>query len=418
MLVWSTSGDESALVRAIRSPHSGVPHDVAAAYATIAARSGPLLDAIARDRLALPFDERAAVFAFAQHAHALRALAEQPDTQSVRAHVIERFSIREPGEHAQSIPFTNDALAFASAEEVEAPRGVRARQTHFSASSLNAYADCARKWYYRYVCGAVEDRGSSASTYGTAFHAALEDFHGTFARPTPDDEAEMRERIIEDVTWAFERFRADFGSALEVELHKRRAQRTAQRYIDWILAEARRAPFTVIGRELPINLDLDGFSFIGFIDRLDREDRTGAIAIFDYKTGTIATSANEYREKVARFADFQLPLYYWARTAQGDRVSRLALIPLKDALLDVEPIALEIVTVASAPAGRKETARGTISIAELERARTRMIEICRELTAGTIERFAVTNDASACRYCAYVNACARRPHGERERFGR
>ena len=62
--------------------------------------------------------------------------------------------------------------------------GVRARQTHFSASALNAYAECARKWYYRYVCAAVEDAPSSASTYGTAFHAALEDFHGEFPQPT------------------------------------------------------------------------------------------------------------------------------------------------------------------------------------------------------------------------------------------
>ena len=81
----------------------------------------------------------------------------------------------------------------------------------------------------------------------------------------------------------------------------------------------------MIGREIPVNLDLDGFDFVGFIDRLDRDDRTGAVSIFDYKTGSIATSAAEYREEVRRFADFQLPFYYWARTAAGDRVSRLAL---------------------------------------------------------------------------------------------
>ena len=85
-----------------------------------------------------------------------------------------------------------------------------------------------------------------------------------------------------------------------------------------------------------------GRAFVGFIDRLDRDERTGDIGVVDYKTGSIATSAAEYGEKVRRFRDFQLPFYYWARTAAGDRVTKLVLIPLKDALLDVRPVVLEV----------------------------------------------------------------------------
>jgi hypothetical protein len=47
-----------------------------------------------------------------------------------------------------------------------------------------------------------------------------------------------------------------------------------------------------------------------------------------------------------------------------------------------------------------------------------MIDICGELTGGNLERFPVTRDASACVYCVYRDACAERPAGERERFGR
>ena len=39
------------------------------------------------------------------------------------------------------------------APEPQAP--VTARRATFSASSLNAFAECERKWFYRYVCGAV-----------------------------------------------------------------------------------------------------------------------------------------------------------------------------------------------------------------------------------------------------------------------
>jgi RecB family exonuclease len=390
--------DEASLIAALRSPHSDVPHDIAAAYATAAARTGSLVDAIERGVIPVPSSDRDALLHFIDRAEEIAQIAP-----------------------VESADFSDDGAPFSLADAATPdPRGgVRARQTHFSASALNAYADCARKWYYRYVCSAVEDAPSSASTYGTAVHAALEDFHEEFPQPRAADEAAMRAKIAGYVTWAFERYRAQIETAVEFELQKRRAQRTAQRYVDWLLAEAARNPFTVIGREIGVNLDLEGFDFVGFIDRLDRDDRTGAVSIFDYKTGSIATSAAEYRDAVRSFTDFQLPFYYWAQTAAGERVYRLALIPLKDSLLDVVPISLEVVPVAANGNGRRnDSPNGTIAVTDLERARTRMIEICRELTSGSLERFAVTTDPSACTYCAYRDACADRPHDEREKFGR
>jgi RecB family exonuclease len=403
---WIETGDDALLIRALRSPCSGVPHDTAAAYAVLAQRIPPLLDAISRGRLAVPSEERDALLRFSERVRSL-----EPQSNILAVFEIEPVPAA-PAQH-------NDApFALAAAASPDEASGVRARQTHFSASALNAYAECARKWYYRYVCAAVEDAPSSASTYGTAFHAALEDFHAEYPHPDPGDEAAMRTSVAQYVTWAFERYREQFDTAIELELQKRRAQRTAQRYIDWIVAEAKRAPFTVIGREIPVSLDLDGFAFVGFIDRLDRDDRTGTVSIFDYKTGSIATSAAEYREKVRRFSDFQLPFYYWAQTALGERVFRLALIPLKDALLDVQPISLEVVMMPGPEPRRSDAPTGTISVADLERARARMIEICRELTGGGLERFQVAKSPEACVYCAYRNACADRPHDERERFGR
>jgi RecB family exonuclease len=403
---WFATGDEAPLIRALRSPCSGVPHDTAAAYATAATREPPLLDAIARGLLAVPTAERDALLRFSERANAV-----DRNTDIYKLFGLEPTADRE-------ITNDNSALDLAGAQAPDEAAGVRARQTHFSASALNAYTECARKWYYRYVCAAVEDAPSSASVYGTAVHAALEDFHGEFPQPNAHEEAQMRSRIASNINWAFERFRDQFETAVEFELQRRRALRTAQRYVDWLLAEAARGPFTVIGREIPINLELDGFDFVGFIDRLDRNDLTGTVSIFDYKTGSIATSAAEYRDEVRRFQDFQLPFYYWARTAAGDRVARLALIPLKDSLLDVVPISLEVVQVAGSEGKRNGAASGTITVADLERARARMIEICRELSSGSLERFPVTTKPDACAYCAYRDACADRPHDERERFGR
>jgi RecB family exonuclease len=411
---WRKTGDEAFLLRLIRSSCSGVPHDVGAAYATLAGRTGDLLGAIDRGRLALPPPERDSVLLFVRRSRLVRALPEDLPEDTLRNAIGSTFVLRQAqddkpfdGVYPERSRGTQDdmerEIELAEPVELEEAGGVPRWQKHFSASALNAYTECARKWFYRYACAAVEDPGSSASAYGTAFHLALEDFHGDFPRPRGADRLAMRNRVRECVTWAFERNRDGFETRVEFELQVRRAQRTAQRYVDWLLVQELEAPFEVLGREVSAELDLDGRAFVGFIDRLDRDERTGNVGVVDYKTGSIATSAAEYCEKVRRFRDFQLPFYYWARTAAGDRVSKLVLIPLKDALLDVRPVVLEV--------GK------TIKLDDLERSREKMIELSTHLASGEIRRFEPTKNAAACTYCAYQTACANKPPAEAQRFG-
>ncbi len=301
--------------------------------------------------------------------------------------------------------------------EPEEPRIVKRRKAHFSASSLGTFAECERRWYYRYVCAAVEDRGSSASFYGTAFHWALERFHEDVPRADAAPVEVLERKLEAHLGTAFERFRSGFETNVEFELQRRRAKRTGRRYVAWFVERARAHPFSVIGTETSVELELDGYNFIGYIDRLDRDDATSAVTVVDYKTGSIAETADRYREKVARFLDFQLPFYYWARTNAGDRVTRLSLVPLKDASRDVAPIELEVVPFAG-PRGYGGGAVGTIGIDELERARKKMVEIAASLADGPLERFPVTSDPEACTYCSYRLACRERPTRLEDRFGR
>jgi RecB family exonuclease len=315
-------------------------------------------------------------------------------------------------------PAVTFAAEPAAVVEPEPAIPVTSKRATFSASSLNAFAECERKWYYRYVCAAVEDRGSSASFYGIAFHAALEDFHRTHTRFDGVDAAMLGAFLDYCVVAAFDRHRTRFDAPIEFELQKRRARRTAKRYLAWLLERARIAPFEVVGCEVPTEVDLGGFAFVGFIDRLDKDDATGTITVVDYKTGAIAKRASEYLAEVLAFEEFQLPFYYWARTAAGDVVSRLALVPLKDALLDVAPVELNVVAQARPPARGRDGASGTIAVAELEKARAEMISVARRLATPTIDSYAVASDPDACRYCSYKDACRDRPAVGEERFGR
>lgn len=400
----------------LRSPFSGVPHEFGSAYAALAQREGSLLELIARERLAAGGETRDALLAFTAALREIAQLSATEEPERLRA-IGRHFGLPEPPDGSAEQTSTNGEFSLRERIAPEAGAGVRTHNPRFSASQLNTYVECSRKWFFRYLCAAVEDKGSSASFYGTAFHAALENLHEEYPKPGEADAAEMDRKLQGYVNAAFDVFSAKFETPVELELQRRRARRTAHKYVEWLVAQARRAPFTVIGCELSAELQIEGFDFIGYIDRLDRDDRTGAVSVIDYKTGSIATTAADYREKVRQFKDFQLPFYYWARTEEGDRVSRLALVPLKDALLDVRPISLEVVPV-SAEVARSQSTTGVIPIGELERARTRMVEICRELTSGSLTAFPVTDDPAACTYCAYTAACPNRPYPVEERFGR
>jgi len=472
---YASGGNESDARRALVSPYSGVPNVDARALCVAAGERRTVAEEIAAERVPLPHEVSIAARRFA------RLLADVRDAYraqgaAVREHLTtielglaaleldaaERTTLGALAELASALDAARaagtpwearelltalDRLASpqpqrtlqepqelqeppdprtANAPHVpkalrshppETPWVVKRRRGHFSASSLGAFAECERRWYYRYVCAAVEDRGSSASFYGTAFHWALERFHQEFPR-ADGAPLELLERKLDSyLATSFERFRSGFETTVEYELQRRRAKRTGRRYVAWFVERARAHPFAVIGTEEAVNLELDGYTFIGYIDRLDRDDATAAVTVVDYKTGSIAESAHEYRAKVADFLDFQLPFYYWARTAAGDRVTRLALVPLKDSARDVRPIELEVVPVA-APRSYSDSATGTIGIIELERARAKMIELAALLADGPLVRFPATDDPDACRYCAYQIACRERPLPREDRFGR
>jgi RecB family exonuclease len=457
---YAATTDERDLRRALCSPFSGVSNVDARALCTVAGERRGVAQTIERERVVLDrpsalatrrfvramseierayraqgatATEHVATMRLAFGLDAMGAAAEGATLCAIAGLALRLDAERQPGHPWDATAFADalESLAVASgatkgrpsalvplpAREPEARHVVKRRRGHFSASSLGAFAECERRWYYRYVCSAVEDRGSSASFYGTAFHWALERFHGEFPRADAADPGLLERKLDAYLGTSFERYRSGFETNVEYELQRRRAKRTGRRYLTWFLARARAHPFAVIGTEATVELELDGYTFIGYIDRLDRDDETGAVTVVDYKTGTIAQSAQEYRDKVARFIDFQLPFYYWARTAAGDRVTRLALVPLKDASRDVEPVELEVVPV-GAPRSYSDATVGTIGLDELERARVRMIEIAAELADGPIERFSVTEDPGACIYCAYKIACRDRPLPREDRFGR
>ncbi|MDQ2908638.1 MAG: PD-(D/E)XK nuclease family protein [Candidatus Eremiobacteraeota bacterium] len=460
LVAYAPQNSDDAARRALRSPYSGLPNADAAALCVAAGERRTVEATIAADRVPLSHESTLTARRFGRTLHDLgTSYRAQGATACEYLRTIEiGYRFREQLDERESATFASlvelagaldaqrpagdsfDAATLSRAleraaegaqraaapqpqrrpfapREPEEPQNVPRRTKHLSASSLGTFAECERRWFYRYVCAAVEDRGSSASFYGTAFHSALERFHEEFPRADAAPREVLERKLDGHLNSSFEHHRVNFATNVEFELQRRRALRTGRRYLTWFIERFRAHPFSVIGTEAAVELELDGYQFIGYIDRLDRDDRSGNVTVVDYKTGTIADSAERYRDKVARFIDFQLPFYYFARTAAGDTVSRLALVPLKDAIREVEPIELEVVAV-SAPRSYSEATTGTIGIDELEHARVKMTELAALLVDGPLERFKPTDDAAACAYCAYATACRERPQRQEDRFGR
>jgi RecB family exonuclease len=453
-IAYAASPDDGAAAHLIDQPYAGIARMDARACIVIGGEQG-VRHAIAHARLPLSHAAQHAARQFLQaletlvDAYAARTTA-QAFLQTVagafalheRLNTEERATLKALEQEASRLDQTGawDAQALTQAftryahavretprertepthplalHDPEPPQAVSRRRMHFSASSLGMFAECERRWFYRYVCAAIEDKGSAAALYGTAFHWALERFHEQFPRADAAPAEELRRALDGWVGNAFQRFRPAFATQVEYALQHRRARRTAPQYLAWFVERARKAPFSVIGTEAEAALELEGYNFIGYIDRLDREDATGNVTVVDYKTGSIASSAAEHREKIAKLLDFQLPFYYWVRTAAGDRVTRLSLVPLKDAALQVRPIELEVLPIA--PPSNDDAPSGYIGIDELEKARAKMLQLARSLSEDPIAYFKTAADPEACTWCAYTNACRRRPFRPAQRFAR
>lgn len=299
----------------------------------------------------------------------------------------------------------------------DSPIPVVAPKMTFSASRLNAYVKCPRRWFYDYLCDALEDPPSLNATYGRVIHDALEALHREVRVPSRHDPSLILERLLKELDRAFGSARDDFASQLEYETSRCRARKMAEQYVRWLVLEAKRTPLEVTAVEVLSRQRFGTHDFVGYIDRIDRPLAGGPITIYDYKTGRIDTDAGEYLEKVRRGDEAQLALYYAMRKAEGDDVARIALLSIRDPRDDVWMLALDVVPEGSEGKDSTPLVDGILRVrctkSDLDRSLELLLERCDMLTTLGNGRFEAGEDPP-CSYCAYSRACRERPlEGER-----
>ncbi len=298
----------------------------------------------------------------------------------------------------------------------EPERQVVAQPMTFSASRLNAFVKCGRRWFYEYLCAAVEDEGSIQATYGRVLHEALESLHRRVPDLSAVQEPAILALLLTEIDAAFDRSRNAFATAWEHEVSRRQARQIAPRYVEWLLAQSKTAPTRIVALESVHRLRAGGHDFIGYIDRIDEPIGGGPVTIYDYKTGKMAEDAGAYLAAVRDGDEAQLPLYYYMCRSRGSDVGRVALVSVRDPQAGIRVLALDIVDDQAEPmSARRSTA--ACSKADLDAALTALLARCDLLTQTGIGHFAPGQDPP-CGYCAYAPACREKPRTKESIFAR
>ena len=199
---------------------------------------------------------------------------------------------------------------------------------HDSASSISKFLACPRQYYYSKTLSLRTEAGVAAAR-GSAFHAALEQFH--------DPENERRWRHDAELA---EKMYREFGEAaiedhlrtVDGELNRRVERRSLQRLFDNYFASE------IADRELPVTAatearltwhPLNDLTIRGYIDRIIVLDE-GGHEIIDYKTGKTGKTAGQLGDDLGLGDtvphDLQLLIYFF-----GSREGQV------DGVADVEP---------------------------------------------------------------------------------
>lgn len=267
--------------------------------------------------------------------------------------------------------------------EPEPPPGLEG-PLHLSASQLNAYAECPRRWYYERVVKVPQRSDDGPRDSGKAAHAALEEFFRRHPRADPAFADELVALVEHHASGL--RFAADAERRQWIE-------RLSAVLAAYLREEAAR-PGAVVDVERKFALDLgDGVVVNGVIDRVD-ELPDGRLRVVDYKTGRLK-SGREYLEE-----DFQMPVYALAVLETfGKPLAEVEVVGLKELKQLQKGPAVNRVTLAW-----EDGSKNALTKERLDGVRRRIRGTVEAVRAG---RFDATPSESACGRCDFAILCDR-----------
>ena len=262
----------------------------------------------------------------AELASRVRAWFRQPEATGMRTAAVRKL---RAGRTAPAFP-------------VPRPEPLAEPVTALRVTEFRDYLECPYRYYLRrrLRLERVDDSGDelAASDFGSLVHLVLARWGASDARDATSAEdltAEFNRLIDDAVARAYGRASMP-AVRLQVEQLRLRLAALARWQADW-RQQGWRIEYTehefAAGK---VNLMVDGKSLalVGRVDRIDRHERSGAWAMFDYKTGDKPTTPDKAHRRGAaadgpQWIDLQLPLYrHLARGLKIEGEIRLGYIVL------------------------------------------------------------------------------------------
>lgn len=172
----------------------------------------------------------------------------------------------------------------------EYPKNESLKDIWYSASMLNTYFECPLKFYLNKVKGLDEqedlDDSLDSSAFGTLFHAVMEKIYEPYNNEVVTSEMikalDPTDKLIEDV------FKKEL-KVTEIDRENIVIKSLIKKYVKDVLKRdllriEENGEFTYIKSEKKMKVNLFGYNFIAYIDRIDTT--RGKVLISDYKTGT------------------------------------------------------------------------------------------------------------------------------------
>ncbi len=197
-----------------------------------------------------------------------------------------------------------------------------------SPSALSAYIRCPLQFYFKYVIKPkLPDQletSIESNTFGSVVHASLEKLYTPFVGTLIDPVKLLKGLVkLDDILQnSFQEIYGthdlSYGKNL---LTVRVAKEYVRRFVRNEAEQLKKNPLELMGLELrlqtPFVLNGKDVKIKGFIDRIDKEVKTGILRIVDYKTGSVAGGELKVKDWPALITDvkyakaLQVLLYQW-----------------------------------------------------------------------------------------------------------
>lgn len=250
-----------------------------------------------RQQLGIPTIKDKKLLQISYYKHLLQSAKEAlvlfvEDEDNARAGLIDELEIKvAPNE---SSIFTHHLT---NAQEYKLERYFSTLPTRFSPTSFATFLFCKQKFYFYYLQNLrTQEEAPPAATLGTMLHSILERSYQPYVGKIVDLGAL---KIIKDSAFVIlhkEKQELPSPQIMELELmeyHLARFFACEEQFI------AENGAFEILGLEIALNAEIEGFYFYGKADRIQRL-QNGKVLILDYK----------YKDKVeAAKDDFSLELY-------------------------------------------------------------------------------------------------------------